>query len=93
MSDGLTFVFHGVRGSVAIDRADSARYGGATICISSRLSEDHYLVLEGTEADSTDSRAVGWVAHGDLIGRATRVWWPLGRRRRLGTLKDTAAGA
>jgi phosphoribosyl 1,2-cyclic phosphodiesterase len=46
MPDGLTFTFHGVRGSVAIDRADSARYGGSTICISARLSDDHYLVLD-----------------------------------------------
>lgn len=46
MPDGLTFTFHGVRGSVAIDRADSARYGGATICISARLTDAHYLVLD-----------------------------------------------
>ena len=46
MADPLTFVFHGVRGSVAIDRADSARYGGATICISTELEPDHYLVLD-----------------------------------------------
>ena len=46
MPDGLRFTFHGVRGSVAIDRPDSARYGGSTICISARLSEDHYLVLD-----------------------------------------------
>ena len=46
MPDGLTFTFHGVRGSVAIDRADSVRYGGATICISARLGEGHYLVLD-----------------------------------------------
>ena len=46
MTAGLTFTFHGARGSVAIDRADSARYGGATICISARLGDDHYLVLD-----------------------------------------------
>ncbi len=46
MPDGLTFTFHGVRGSVAIDRADSVRYGGSTICISARLADDHYLVLD-----------------------------------------------
>lgn len=46
MPDGLTFTFHGVRGSVAIDRPDSTRYGGSTICISARLSEDHFLVLD-----------------------------------------------
>lgn len=46
MPDGLTFTFHGVRGSVAIDRADSARYGGSTISISARLADDHYLVLD-----------------------------------------------
>lgn len=46
MSDGLKFVFHGVRGSVAIDRADSARYGGATICISAELAPNHHLVLD-----------------------------------------------
>jgi phosphoribosyl 1,2-cyclic phosphodiesterase len=46
MPDGLTFTFHGVRGSVAIDRPDSARYGGATISISARLADDHFLVLD-----------------------------------------------
>jgi phosphoribosyl 1,2-cyclic phosphodiesterase len=46
MPDGLTFTFHGARGSVAIDRLDSARYGGSTICISARLADDHYLVLD-----------------------------------------------
>jgi len=46
MPDGLSFTFHGARGSVAIDRPDSARYGGSTICISARLADDHYLVLD-----------------------------------------------
>ena len=46
MRDGLTFTFHGVRGSVAIDRPDAARYGGSTICMSARVGEDHYLVLD-----------------------------------------------
>ena len=46
MPDGLTFTFHGARGSVAIDRPDSARYGGSTISISARLSDDHYLILD-----------------------------------------------
>ena len=46
MPDGLTFTFHGARGSVAIDRPDSSRYGGSTISISARLSEDHYLILD-----------------------------------------------
>jgi phosphoribosyl 1,2-cyclic phosphodiesterase len=46
MPDGLTFTFHGVRGSVAIDRPDSVRYGGSTICISARLADDHFLVLD-----------------------------------------------
>jgi phosphoribosyl 1,2-cyclic phosphodiesterase len=46
MPDGLTFTFHGVRGSVAIDRPDATRYGGSTICISARVGEGHYLVLD-----------------------------------------------
>ncbi|MBT8203062.1 MAG: MBL fold metallo-hydrolase [Acidimicrobiia bacterium] len=46
MPDGLTYIFHGVRGSVAIDRADSARYGGATICITAQVADDHILVLD-----------------------------------------------
>jgi len=46
MPDGLTFTFHGARGSVAIDRADSVRYGGSTICISGQLDDDHYLVFD-----------------------------------------------
>ncbi len=46
MPDELTFVFHGVRGSVAIDRADSAHFGGATICISAEIEPGHHLVLD-----------------------------------------------
>ena len=56
----------------------------------STIPPGHYLVLEGTEADSADSRAVGWIAQENLIGRAVQVWWPLGRWRRLGKSEDAA---
>lgn len=46
MPGRLRFTFHGVRGSSAIDRPDSARYGGSTTCISAPLSDHHYLVLD-----------------------------------------------
>ncbi len=41
------------------------------ILTESALAEEHY-----------DSRTFGWVAHEDLIGSATLVWWPPSRWRR-----------
>ncbi len=46
MVDRLTFTILGARGSLPIDRPDSARYGGSTICVGARLSPDHFLVLD-----------------------------------------------
>ncbi|NIA13589.1 MAG: signal peptidase I [Nitrospiraceae bacterium] len=51
----------------------------------SLVPEEHYFVL--TESDLPeehwDSRTVGWVARKHLIGRASVVWWPPMRWRRL----------
>jgi len=33
--------------------------------------------------DRLDSRILGWVAGGDLVGRVTAVWWPPKRWRRI----------
>ena len=38
--------FHGARGSVPVSQAAFDRYGGATICLTMELAENHYLVMD-----------------------------------------------
>lgn len=41
-----------------------------------------FILAENPEA-AVDSRTLGWIPNGALLGPATAVWWPLRRRRRL----------
>ena len=50
------------------------------------VPEGHYFILgdgDGEEDGPLDSRVLGWVREDHLAGRATRVWWPLTRARRI----------
>ena len=49
------------------------------------LGEDEYWLLGDTPEFSTDSRELGPVGRGDLIGRAWWVYWPASAVRRLTT--------
>jgi len=51
----------------------------------SLVPEDHYFVVadEALCDNALDSRTVGWVPRGNLIGAAGRVWWPPSRWRRV----------
>jgi len=51
----------------------------------SRVPEDRFFILTESEIpeEHWDSRTVGWVAHEDLMGRASAVWWPPTRWRRI----------
>lgn len=46
----------------------------------SLVPEDHYFVLVNNPDESPDSRTLGWIAHANLIGAASKVWWPLFRK-------------
>ncbi len=49
------------------------------------LGEDDYWLLGDTPEFSTDSRELGPVRRGDVIGRAWWVYWPASAVRRLTT--------
>jgi len=61
------------------------RYGRSKGKEHALVPEGHFFML--TESDDPehhyDSRTVGWVAHDDLIGAASAVWWPPTRWRRI----------
>jgi signal peptidase I len=44
------------------------------------VPEGHYLLLGDNSGHSRDGRVWGWVPNGNIIGRATCIWWPFGRR-------------
>ena len=46
---------------------------------------DHLFILadEPGEADALDSRILGWIPQEQLLGQATRIWWPRSRARKL----------
>lgn len=44
---------------------------------------NHYYLLSNGSGGAPDSRSFGWIAHGRIVGVATRVWWPLKAARRL----------
>ena len=45
---------------------------------------NRYYILSDGSGGTPDSRVFGWVAHGRIVGVASRVWWPLRAARRLG---------
>jgi signal peptidase I len=50
----------------------------------SQVPDDHFFILTESNIpeDHFDSRTIGWIAHRDLVGSATVVWWPPTRWRR-----------
>ncbi|HNY28517.1 MAG TPA: signal peptidase I [Candidatus Sumerlaeota bacterium] len=48
-----------------------------------QLDYDEYFVMGDNQADSHDSRDFGPVHASDLIGRVTRIYWPLNRVQSL----------
>ncbi len=48
------------------------------------VPEGRYVVWGNDSGELPDSRTFGWIALNDIVGRVSRVWWPLRRRRTLG---------
>ncbi len=42
---------------------------------------DCYLVLGDNSGDSADGRYFGWLPNGNILGRASCIWWPVTRWR------------
>jgi len=51
--------------------------------IAGTVPADSYFVLGDNRNESADSRDTGFVPAGAIMGRATRIIWPLGRARSL----------
>ena len=63
-----------------IQPSESLRYGILDDDAYAVVPEGHYLLLGDNSGHSRDGRVWGWVPNGNIIGRATCVWWPIGRR-------------
>ena len=50
----------------------------------SQVPEDHFYILAEGNGDAPDSRLLGWVPRGMVVGPAGWVWWPVTRWRRVG---------
>jgi signal peptidase I len=64
------------------DAPASAQYGRGRAREQVTVPENCFFVLSEAESDgeaATDSRALGWIPRGGVIGRVTWRWWPPGR--------------
>ncbi len=43
----------------------------------------HVYLLAASDGAAPDSRSLGWIPRGRIIGTLTRVWWPITRARRV----------
>ncbi len=47
------------------------------------VPEGHVYLLAASDGGAPDSRALGWIPRGRVVGKLSRVWWPLPRARTL----------
>ena len=45
------------------------------------VPDNCYLVCGDNSGDSVDGRFFGWLPNGNIMGRASCIWWPIGRLR------------
>ena len=48
------------------------------------VPDGRYVVWANVSGELPDSRTLGWIALGDMVGRVSRVWWPLRRWQTIG---------
>lgn len=71
-----------------VSKHPEALYGRSKTKNYSKVPEGHYFILSDAPGEETDeavfdSRIAGWVPERNLMGRATLVWWPPHRWRRI----------
>lgn len=59
------------------------KYGKSRSKEFSVVPKDAYFILSNGDDRAWDSRTVGWVPRGRIVGHAARVWWPPASGRRL----------
>lgn len=64
-------------------RNDAGPYGRSKNREYSLVPEGAYFLLCKQEDEAPDSRTLGWIAEGNLVGPVSAVWWPFHRARRL----------
>jgi signal peptidase I len=54
----------------------------------SSVPDEHFYILTEEGLAHEDSRSLGWISEKDIIGIASRVWWPPNKIRSLNKLSD-----
>jgi signal peptidase I len=49
----------------------------------SDVPDGHVYILSSDGQAHSDSRVLGWVSRGEIIGTVSRVWWPTKRARKV----------
>ena len=49
----------------------------------SDVPDGHVYILASDGQAHSDSRVLGWVSRGEIIGTVSRVWWPMKRARKV----------
>lgn len=64
-----------------VSREKPFRYGIVDEPQYTVVPEGHYFVLGDNSGNSVDGRFFGWLPKGNILGKATSIWWPFTRAR------------
>lgn len=83
--DGKSLEKAGILSEAKFGATDmGGKFGVAKSKEFTNVPEKHYYLLSDGTDGSPDSRTLGWIARGRIVGTARRVWWPFSAARRLG---------